>query len=105
MSNPVDNSSVLTGENTRIDTLVGLYSIYDTKAQYWHTPFSLTSDVHAFRAISSLVNGRDKSASDYAQYPSDFVLYRLGRFDTGTGRFEPHPMPELGRNLAEFLEV
>lgn len=71
--------------------LLKVYSIRDTKAEVYNTPFMKKTHGEAERDFTSLVKD-EKSMPN--QYPEDFDLYHLGIFDDQTGKFEPLATPQ-----------
>lgn len=65
---------------------LSLYTILDIKAGFFKPPFTARSDGEATRAVADAM--RDPATS-LAQYPEDFALYELGRFNDATGTIEP----------------
>ena len=60
-----------------------VYSIYDRKAQSYSNPFLSATDEMAVRVVVSSISPQ----SQFALYPSDFQLYRLGSFSDSSGLF------------------
>lgn len=81
-----------------------VYSIYDTKAEAYLTPFYLRSKAEAIRSFTSEVN-RSPEQSQIAAYPSDFVLFELGSFDELTGKFFVHELPQLLGTASEYVKT
>lgn len=59
-----------------------MYSIYDAKACAFNVPFFFANDALAIRAAQTTI--ADKN-TQFARYPDDFVLYKVGVFDDQTG--------------------
>lgn len=59
-----------------------MFSVRDLKANYFLPPFTMRNSEEAIRAFSDLVA---KPGSTIHDHPEDFVLVRLGEFDTLTG--------------------
>jgi len=60
-----------------------MFSFYDTKAGFFHTPFFFSHPGQAIRAAMDL--GGDLSTT-IGRHPSDYALYQLGEFDDQTGQ-------------------
>lgn len=73
-----------------------VYSVYDTKVQFFHTPMFMRNAGEALRSWTEEAN-RDDSA--ISRHPSDFELFHLGTFDDQTGKFEMLTSPQ-GLGLA-----
>lgn len=68
-----------------------LFSLFDVKAQLFGPLFQSETDDAAKRIfIEALKSGRDAML---AQYPEDFVLYRVGDFIPSTGKICAEPSP------------
>lgn len=68
-----------------------IFSIRDTKAEFYYTPFAQKTLGEAERSFSDLA-ANDKTS--IGQHPEDFDLYYLGDFDDQSGKFEPLPAPQ-----------
>lgn len=66
--------------------IVHSYSLYDRKALSYSPPFFMASDGLALRALHDLVLD---TSTTVGRHPSDFVLYRVGRWNDETGALEP----------------
>ena len=64
---------------------LGIYSIYDSKANAFQQPFYFVNDEIATRAAQSTIEDQN---SAIAKYPEDFTLISLGTFDPDTGEIE-----------------
>jgi len=65
------------------------YSIRDTVSEIFAAPFFVPSDGVAKRFLSELVVNPN---SDIGKYPKDFMLYRVGTYDTETAKLTPLPV-------------
>jgi len=63
-----------------------IYSIFDIKAEEFSPPFFAQNDRLAQRMVTESTRG---NGSMLSAYPEDFLLYRLGEFESGTGVIEP----------------
>ena len=52
-----------------------IYTVYDSKAEAYLTPFFLKTDALAMREIETAVNTADHQ---FNKYPGDYTLYRTG---------------------------
>lgn len=75
-----------------------IFSIFDSKAAAYMTPFTLQSSAHAIRQISELMLSRE--ASPFSDYPEDFTLMEIGSWDQLTGEIHPHSAFISHGNLA-----
>lgn len=67
-----------------------IFTIRDTKAEMYNTPFFQKSVGEAERNFKTLVND---SKSTVSQYPEDFDLYYIGDYDDLTGKINELPAP------------
>lgn len=65
--------------------MMSLYSIHDTQAQCFNTPFWEMNNHTAQRAFRLAVN---TPGTGFAENPADFNLFLLATFDAQTGKFE-----------------
>lgn len=61
------------------------YSLRDTKAEVFAAPFFVPNDAIAIRLLSQLVTD---TRNDLGKYPQDFMLYRIGTYDTESAKLE-----------------
>lgn len=59
-----------------------VFSVYDSKAQAYGTPFFMQSVGTAVRMFSDLVN---EPKTTVAAHPEDYTLFQIGEFDDGPG--------------------
>lgn len=63
---------------------VGLYSLYDKNIGMFCPPFFAQSDDDAKRMVADAI----EVDSILARFPSDYLLYRCGTFDSAVGVFD-----------------
>lgn len=80
--------------------ILNAFSLFDTKAQFFLTPWFMQAPGQAIRAAMDL--GRDPTTV-IGRHPSDYVLFRVGTFEDSTGQMMPCNPENLG-NVASFLE-
>lgn len=68
-----------------------IYSIRDSKAEYFTQPFFKKTHGEAERDFTQLVN--DEKSNLHA-FPEDFDLYYLGDYDTSSGKMIPIDTPQ-----------
>lgn len=68
------------------------YSVYDEKAEFFTVPFFASNTHVAVRSLDRLVN--DDSTTVH-QFPDDFTLYEIGKFDQDTGLITPLDKPKF----------
>lgn len=66
--------------------LLRAYSIFDNKALQYNPPFYAATDGAAVRSLQDIVNDPNTSVG---RHPADYILYCVGTWDDGKGRFEP----------------
>lgn len=59
-----------------------VYSLFDSKAECYGTPFFMPNRAMAIRAFGNLASDRDTLV---AKHPTDFTLFEIGSFDDHTG--------------------
>lgn len=69
-----------------IGTVVGLYSIYDSKSELYNFPFMCPNAGSARRMFSMNVNEPRTMINSHAE---DFVLFHVGDFNGETGEIVP----------------
>lgn len=75
-----------------------VFSVYDTKAGAYMTPFFYPSEAMAIRAFTQAVLSPEH---DIHAFPQDYTLFAIGEFDDEKGWIEPHAPRSLG-NGVEF---
>lgn len=67
------------------------FSVYDSKAAVFCTPFFSENNHTALRAFRYAANDQ---TTEIGKYPSDYTLYKIGTFDNLTGEILPvEPVP------------
>lgn len=79
--------------------IYGLYAIRDTKTGYL-TPTVDHNDSSARRNFEHAVN---QTESLFYSHPADYSLYKIGVYDTDTGRIEPIYPADLIVNATDCL--
>lgn len=80
-----------------------VYAIRDSKMESFGLPVLVENDAVAVRQFGDVITkGGDVCM---AQHPADFALYRLGEYDSKTGKFSNLDCPALLANGADFLNV
>lgn len=59
-----------------------IYSVFDSKAKAYNSPFYLRNSGEATRGFADVVND---GKSQISKYPEDYSLFELGEFDDETG--------------------
>lgn len=81
-------------------TNLKIYSVFDTKSKLYSMPHFQPSDGVAIRDFSTACQDEKTKLN---QYPSDFSLYAVGKFNVETGEIEACN-PEQLCNAAEFIQ-
>lgn len=68
-----------------------IYSIRDSKAEYFTQPFFKKTHGEAERDFKMLASEPD---SKICKFKEDYDLYYLGEYDENTGILTPLPLPE-----------
>lgn len=77
-----------------------IYSIRDSKAEIFNTPFYQKTHGEAERNFRSLVND-DKS--QVHKYPEDYALWYLGEYDDQTAKFDTLSQPQHMINAIDAI--
>lgn len=75
-----------------------LFAIYDSKAKAYQRPFTMINEEVAVRAIQDALT---EPTCDFAKYPSDYTLFKIGTYDEQTSEIKPEKT-SIGC-LVEFL--
>lgn len=70
-----------------------MYSVFDTKAECFGTPFFMPNRAMAERAFSDLAKDPKTLVS---RHPNDFILYEIGEYDDATAVTESIKPLSLG---------
>lgn len=73
---------------------LNIYSIYDSAAKSYATPFFMPNDGLAIRAFSDNANDGESVIS---KHPDQFVLYKIGQYNDQTAKLDHYdPLVNLG---------
>jgi len=75
------------------------YSIRDSKAEVFNTPFYQKTHGEAERTFQTLVKDEKSTLS---KYPDDYDLYYLGEYDQDTGKSHPIDTPQHMAKAVQF---
>lgn len=82
--------------------IIKLFSVYDSKAKAYMTPFCRPATGLAIRDFIDVVNDVKSTIS---RYPEDFSLFEIGFFDDNTGELDMVERPiNLGLGSA-FVKI
>jgi len=71
--------------------ILRLYTIRDSKGDFYQSPFPQKTHGEAERSFATLVND---PKTNIFNYPEDYDLYYLGEFNDKTGKFEGLDTPQ-----------
>lgn len=80
-----------------------MYSINDSKAEFYQNPFFARTNEEAKRTFAQVLNDKNPN-NQYAQSPSDFTLFEVASFDEVTGVVTGLVPFSLGNGL-EFVKT
>ncbi len=73
-----------------------IFTVFDSKAEAFNTPFFLAAKGQAVRAFEDEVNSEN---SEFSKHPEDYTLFCLGEYDSDTGAITPIKLESLGTAL------
>lgn len=76
---------------------VCLYCVHDVKAAAYLQPFVLPNDAVAIRTFGDMVN---QEGHGFHAHPSDYTLFYVGSFDSGSGCITSDEPVSLGNGVA-----
>lgn len=79
--------------------MIKIFSIFDSKAKAYLSPFCMPSAAHAVRGVSETMM---QPSSIFSDYPEDFTLFEIGTFDESTAELQPLLIHE---NLGNLLRL
>jgi hypothetical protein len=79
-----------------------MFTVRDSKAEAYLTPFFLPNRGMAARVFGDCVGDRNHQ---FARHPEDHSLFELGDFDDVTGAIVLHPEPVFLHKAIEFQTV
>lgn len=65
--------------------ILNAYAVFDEKALAYNNPFYFAHDGQATRAFMDEISN---DSSMLSKHPEDYKLYRLGQFDTTSGKLD-----------------
>lgn len=80
--------------------MIKVFTVYDSKAELYMTPFFMHNDKSAQRTFGDAAN--DPSHM-FNKYPTDYALFELGEFDDDTGVIKMHEQKKNLGLAAEYL--
>lgn len=77
--------------------ILKIYSIFDSAANAYTSPFFMHNDALALRAFEDNVNANNEN--NIAAHPDQFTLFNLGEFDDSNGTIKNTEPRSLGNGL------
>ena len=77
-----------------------LYVIYDAATNMYGVPMAQNNDAEAMR---SFAHETMKEDSIWHSHPSDFILYKIGIYNTGDGTIQAFQSPERVCAAIDFV--
>lgn len=84
-----------------MDNLLGVFAVFDVKAEIYNAPFFMAKSAMAVRAFKDLANDPNTTV---CRHPADFKLVHLGFFSLVTGEFKALEFPETLGFAESFKE-
>ncbi|AXL14733.1 nonstructural protein [Microviridae sp.] len=97
----MDSQQVRDTKTNYSEATMKLYAVGDLKAQCFTAPVVRRNDQVAMRDMSFLVNEKE---NQYAQFPEDYIMVRLGEWNETTGQIELEDQPVTICNLASLVK-
>lgn len=79
-----------------------LYSVYDSKASYFLTPWPCRNDGMARREFAGVCSNPD---SPMGKFPADFVLFQVGEYDDHDAKLTSAVPPVRLCDGVEVLQI
>jgi hypothetical protein len=76
---------------------LNVYSIFDSAAKAYTSPFFMHNDGLAIRAFQDNVNAEQEN--NISKHPDQFTLFKIGEFDDSTGEIKTDLVKSLGTGL------
>jgi hypothetical protein len=67
-----------------------IYTIYDSKAEAYMSPWFVDKDGQALREFQDVVRNPD---TPFHKHPEDYTLFKIGTYDEWTGKLESLDTP------------
>lgn len=79
-----------------------VFSIFDTKAGIYASPFFMLNQAMAMRGFADMAKSPDANVS---KHPEDYVLYKIGEYDDETAELKATLPPENLGHASMFANV
>lgn len=70
--------------------LVGVFTVFDSKAEVYLPPFYARTSGEAIRMFATSAN---ENGHEFCKYPADYTLFRLGNYDDQNAKFDLDKTP------------
>lgn len=81
--------------------ILQVFSIFDSKGEFFHVPFFKKTRGEAIRDFTELSND---SNSFVSKYPEDYTLFHIGSFADDCGKLDPVITPTSLGLAIEFIK-
>lgn len=81
--------------------ILQMFSIYDTKTNYYRPPICCKNQPDAIRLFTTLM--KQNTGKDFDHFPEDFRVYCVGDFDDDKGEVHELSQPTLLCELKDLL--
>ena len=78
-----------------------IFSVFDSKAETFNTPFFMAAKGQALRGFQDEVN---RPESEIGKHPEDYTLFCIGEVDLDTGKITPLSSPTSMGLAIEYKE-
>ena len=79
-----------------------IFTVFDSKAAAYLTPFYAQTKGVAIRQFSDAINA--DPSHNFARHPEDFTLFELGTYDDNNSQFTLHDAPQSIGVAVEFIK-
>lgn len=82
--------------------ILGIYAVFDSKAETFCRPFTQANDAVAKRAFLAAAQ---EQGNEVNKYPEDYFLYKLGSYDDETGEITGGKPVSMGNAASGYLKM
>jgi hypothetical protein len=79
-----------------------VYTIYDSKAEAYLTPWFVDKDGQALREFQDAVQNPE---APFNKHPEDYTLFKIGKYDITTGKLEALETPVSMGLAIEYIQT
>ncbi len=77
-----------------------IFTVYDSKAKAYLTPFFIKTTGEALRQFTDIVNNKEHY---FSQHPEDYSLFEIGTYDEQLGQVKQYDSNLMLANATEFV--